>query len=236
MKHTPHFRFVFDDVRPDAEHVEIVLGYEPGRSPGPVQEAIEKILTGPEDVWSIEGGYVVYERARLDATRHRLMVAGVTLEVGKIVARQLGRLEGVAVFLCTAGPGIEKLSRRLMSSRGALAAYVADTIGSLVVERAVDRIQDRLEAQLRANGLGVTNRFSPGHCGWSVVEQQTLFRLLPRGFCGVNLTKTGLMRPIKSVSGVIGCGRSARRQPYNCRLCDMNECPYRRLRTPYEAA
>jgi hypothetical protein len=37
------------------------------------------------------------------------------------------------------------------------------------------------------------------------------------------------MQPIKSVSGVIGIGRAVRRVPYTCRLCELEDCLYRRL-------
>ncbi len=149
--------------------------------------------------------------------------------MGQIVSGQLGRSEGAAVFLCTAGPGIGELSRHLMSSGDPFTGFIADTIGSLVVERAMDRVQGRLEQFVGTLGLRITNRYSPGYCGWHVQEQQKLFRLLPAGFCGVSLTGTSLMQPIKSVSGVIGLGPAVRHSPYTCRLCELEDCLYRRL-------
>ena len=232
-----YFRFAIDEVRPPERDVEIVLGYGARRSPAAVRAAIEKVLSAPADLWSIEGGCLLFEPARVDALHHRLLVGTVGLEVGEIVSRQLRRAEGVAVFLCTAGPGISNLSVRLMTaSRDPLTGYVADTVGSLVVERAIDRIQDRLEARMQARGLRLTNRYSPGHCGWDLAEQRKLFRLLPRGFCGVRLAESCFMHPIKSVSGVIGLGAAVRRQPYGCKQCDREQCLYRRRQRPHAAA
>ncbi|MGE5125152.1 MAG: hypothetical protein ACM3PV_02595, partial [Betaproteobacteria bacterium] len=67
-------------------------------------------------------------------------------------------------------------------------------------------------------------------------EQQKLFRLLPPGFCSVSLTDTSLMRPIKTVSGVIGLGPAVHRSPYTCRMCDLEDCLYRRLHAPPSGA
>lgn len=227
-----HWRFRFSEARPEASEVETVLGYSPGLAPAPVQAALEQLLASAEDLWSLEGGCVLHPSARVDVAGHRLVVDELSFEVGRIVAGQLGRSEALAVFVCTAGPGIEGLSHRLMSDGDPFTGFIADTVGSLTVERAMDRVQDHLAEVVGARGQRITSRYSPGYCGWHVQEQQKLFRLLPPGFCNVSLTASSLMRPIKSVSGVIGIGAAVRRNPYTCRLCDLEDCLYRRLQHP----
>jgi hypothetical protein len=231
-----HWRLRFEEACPSAADVEAVLGYPPGGAPGPVQQALEELLAPAEGLWSIEGGCVLCPSARVDLASHRLVVGEQSFDVGRIVSGQLVRSEAVAVFLCTAGPGIERLSRRLMSDGDPFAGFIADTVGSLAVERAMDRVQDSLEQVVGARGLRITNRYSPGYCGWHVREQQKLFRLLPPGFCSVSLTDTSLMRPIKTVSGVIGLGPAVHRSPYTCRMCDLEDCLYRRLHAPPSGA
>ena len=77
-------------------------------------------------------------------------------------------------------------------------------------------------------GLNITNRYSPGYCGWDVSEQQKLFFLLPENCCGIRLTDSSLMLPIKSVSGVIGVGKTVRKTAYKCAVCDKEDCYLRR--------
>ena len=89
-------------------------------------------------------------------------------------------------------------------------------------------MQNDLEEQMSKEGKKITNRFSPGYCGWNVSEQHKLFSLLPGNFCGIRLTESALMDPVKSVSGIIGIGPDVRRMPYTCSLCDMKNCIYRR--------
>jgi len=224
-----HLRLAFEDARPPAENVCTVLGYAPGAAPASVRETVSALLACDDGLWSIEGGGAFYPAAAVDLAERRLVVDGVTLDIGRTVAGQLARSEGVFVFLCTAGPGIEERSRRLMAEGDPFTGFIADAVGSLVVDAAMDRVHDRVEALACAQGLRITNRYSPGYCGWHVREQQQLFRLLPAGFCGVSLSESSLMKPIKTVSGVIGLGRDARRNPYTCRLCDLEDCLYRRL-------
>lgn len=227
-----HFRLGIAEARPELTDVETVLGYGKGAAPAPVRDAVAELLAAGEELWTIEGGCVLYPLARVDAAAHRLVIENVELDVQRIVAGQLGRAEGAAVFLCTAGPGIVRLSRRLMAEGDPFTGFIADTVGSLVVERAMDVVQARLEQAMAARGLKITNRYSPGYCDWRVSEQQKLFQLLPPGFCGVSLTESSLMQPIKTISGVIGIGDAVRKVPYTCRLCELEDCLYRRLQTP----
>ena len=93
-------------------------------------------------------------------------------------------------------------------------ADVADARGSVLAESIVACGLDRLEARMSADGLRITNSYSPGYCGWDVAEQHVLFSLLPEGCCGVRLCESGLMLPIKSVSAVVGSGPGIERKEY----------------------
>ena len=86
-----------------------------------------------------------------------------------------------------------------------------------------------LEKEFGAKGLGISYPYSPGYCGWKVSDQQILFSLLPNQPCGVSLTASSLMCPIKSVSGVVGIGRQMTRQKYGCELCGKKDCYKNRL-------
>jgi hypothetical protein len=78
--------------------------------------------------------------------------------------------------------------------------------------------------------MKITNRYSPGYCDWNVGEQHKLFSFFPDNYCGIRLTPSALMDPVKSVSGIIGIGENVKRNDYTCRVCDMKDCIYRRSR------
>ena len=115
-----------------------------------------------------------------------------------------------------------------MKNDDLLKGYVYDVVGSEAVEAAADLMQNQMEEDMKVMDRRITNRFSPGYCGWMVVEQHKLFELMPDNFCGIRLTPSALMDPIKSVSGLIGIGKNVKRAPYTCSLCDMKDCIYRR--------
>ena len=148
-------------------------------------------------------------------------------EVKPIIFSQIKKAGGAALFICTAGAGGGCESRRSMKEGDLLRGYVYDVIGSEVVENAADRMQEELRLEVAADGLKITNRFSPGYCGWDVAEQHKLFSFFPDNYCGITLTESALMNPVKSVSGLIGIGREVRYAPYKCHLCDDKNCIYR---------
>jgi cobalamin-dependent methionine synthase I len=100
----------------------------------------------------------------------------------------------------------------------------------MIAEAASDIVQNELGKSAAISGNRITNRYSPGYCGWQVVEQHKLFQLIPDNFCGIRLTESALMDPVKSVSGIIGIGEKVKINPYTCRMCDMPDCVYRKVR------
>ena len=90
--------------------------------------------------------------------------------------------------------------------------YIADSLGSIIAEKTADCMEVALAEYIREKNWKHTNRYSPGYCGWHVSEQQKLFPLFPVAApCGIRLTDSSLMVPIKSVSGVIGTGTNVRK-------------------------
>lgn len=166
----------------------------------------------------------------LDLVRDTLIIGGTELHVGRIISRQLRGSEAFALFVATAGAEFEDLQMRLKDDDDMVRTFIADSFGSVIAERTADIMEECLQGELDGRGWRHTNRFSPGYCGWHVSEQQRLFPLFGvERPCGVRLTESSLMVPIKSVSGVIGLGPGVRKLEYSCGLCDYKDC-YKRKR------
>ena len=220
-------RFTFEQVRPHTELVASAIGYPFGEVPEVLVAAIEAVAARGEGLWSIQGGCLFYGEVSVDLRAETIRVRGIDLYAGGIVASQLVRSTALGVFLCTAGRGIEDLARELVTGGDPFTGCVADAMGSLVVDGAMDLLQEEFGTRMADRGLRITNRYSPGYCGWHVSEQQRLFLLLPAGYCGVRLTDTSLMQPIKTVSGIIGAGPRVRFNEYPCSGCELEMCIYR---------
>lgn len=144
--------------------------------------------------------------------------------IGKIIERQLKDAEAYAFFICTAGVEYEAFQERLKKEGDMVRVFIADALGSVIAEKAADQMEQSLQENIDKLGWHHTNRFSPGYCGWHVSQQQLLFPLFKGETCGVKLTESSLMLPIKSVSGIIGLGPNVRHLDYTCGLCDFKQC------------
>ena len=147
-----------------------------------------------------------------------------TFDMGNIILRQLRGSEAYALFICTAGMAYEAYQQRLKEQGDMVRVFIADALGSVIAEKCADQMEIALQESIDKLGWKHTNRFSPGYCGWHVSQQQLLFPLFQGHTCGVTLTDSSLMVPIKSVSGIIGLGASVRKLDYTCGLCDFKQC------------
>ena len=136
--------------------------------------------------------------------------------------------ESYVFLIATAGPGPETMARELLENGEFLEGYITDLVASALVESVANHLQDHIRQLAGQSGLKITNRYSPGYCKWDVSEQQNLFKLFPENCCGITLSQSSLMSPIKSISAVLGMGSSVAYQEYTCEICSMKKCLYRK--------
>ncbi len=187
------------------------------------------------DHWIEEAGHLATPRAIYlvhpvtELGRRRLCVqtvSGVTEFNGEF----LGDSQSVAAFIATAGPAIERRASELLQNDDSLGAMILNAVGAERAEAAEATVTDQLRGQAGAIGLAPTLPYSPGYCGMALTEQRKLFSLFDGENIGVDLTSDCLMRPIKSVSGLIGLGRADDMVTLSspCERCEHKNCNMRR--------
>lgn len=219
----------FADLSVPLSELYEAMGYADAVPDEAVEKEVRGVLgrveavTSPRFCFFISGG-------ELDESKDSLSVGDTCFSIGKIITRQLRGSESFAFFAATAGTGFERFQHTLQQEGDMVKVYIADAIGSVIAEKTADCMEIALDEYIRDRGWRHTNRFSPGYCGWHVSEQKKLFPLFPSAEpCGIRLTDSSLMLPIKSVSGVIGLGDGVRKLEYTCGLCTYDKC-YRRKR------
>lgn len=225
------FSFRISELDISIPRIGKLIDYDKGENREMITEMIDSVLKEAEDICDIRAEYVICSDVMIDNVSGDLLVNGVEFNVGKIVRGQLRKSNEIAVFLCTAGPKIGEYARTLINEKDFLRGYIFDIAGSEIVEAAADKMQEVLNLHMQRANKKITNRYSPGYCGWHVSEQHKLFSLVPENFCGITLNQSALMQPIKSVSGFIGIGDSVKFNPYTCNICDMENCMYRNHKT-----
>jgi hypothetical protein len=222
-------QYLFGDLGITVSRIESLLGYDENGERELVQQMIGEALREAGELCNIRAEYRIYDDLILNNSDKSLTINNIRFDIKEAAFSQLKKTESVAVFACTAGEGIGKRSRELMAEGDPLMGYIFDVTGSVVVDAAASLMQDRLATSLIISGKKITNRYYPGYCGWSVGEQHKLFKLLPDNFCGIRLTDSALMDPVKSGSGIIGIGEHVKYTRYTCSYCNRTDCAYRKV-------
>ncbi len=136
----------------------------------------------------------------------------------------------VAVFVATIGDEIEQMAERRMEQGATLEGYTLDAIGSAAADAASDAMADHVLWNDAGPDEGVTAPFSPGYCGLGLEQQKTLFSIVDATPLSVELLPTMIMRPVKSVSGLVGIGPQAELTAHGipCDSCRAPSCKMRR--------
>lgn len=230
MEQTVKYTWSISDIPVRLHDIARCMGYEDGALPEPYSEIARNMIQRIGSYCDIRGGYIIKKNINLND--RYLIVDGVRFAVESIVSRQIKGSEHIAFFVCTAGAGITQLSTEYMRHGDYLYGFVVDTLGTIIVEMAMDQMHQSLVQNMKQEGLAVTNRYSPGYCDWDVADQHKLFSMFPDEFCEVTLTDTALMNPVKSVSGITGIGQHVQFTEYTCNYCERTDCIHRNKRFP----
>ena len=108
--------------------------------------------------------------------------------------------------------------------------FLVDCWGAAYVDALSCDIDELIGGMLTEQGLGVSGRYSPGYGDFSIEEQKIVFSLLNGAAIGVELLPSYVMKPLKSISGILAVSwnRGERPQFAKCEDCNISDtCVYR---------
>lgn len=223
------FDISYSQLAVSIEAVERALGYITGSIPIHFKDVLIQLIHESQNHLQIKGGFRLLQNNVRVENRSRLMINNIDFIIENIIATQLQNIEGSVLFACTLGKQFDHWCRSFDDQNDIFYHYFADAIGSEIIEASVDWLEKQINIEAAKLSLKCTNRYSPGYCDWNVSDQHKLFSFFPAKFCGIEITASALMIPIKSISGLIGLGENVRKKAYTCNICSMENC-YLRIR------
>lgn len=221
------FELDYSDLNFSIEEIEFYVWQSKKLRNDHFRPIIQDLLVIVSQKLDIRCGILLLKPNSVKIEKSEIIGQNFVFRCRKIIAQQLKGSTSLGIFLATLGNKFDRISRKYFEGADPFSGFIIDAMGSVLVEKTADWLEVKLPEISLEKNAGFSNRFSPGYCGWDVREQQILFNLLPTNFCGVRLTESSLMIPIKSVSGIIGIGENLVKQPYYCSFCHMENC-YRR--------
>jgi hypothetical protein len=219
--------FPFESLNLDPAEAARLMGFDSDDGsdiPEPFNTMLREAFLETPGLCSITAGFRIFRSPVINSQRKAISLEDVTFHPGTTVFHDLKQSSALALFIVSAGSGISERITDLASIGDQIGSYIYDLLGSLVVMKSVDRLLEKVREVTDTPETCITHPFSPGSCGWEIGEQIKLFSLFPAGYCGVSLTDTCLMTPVKSLSGMAGLGAGVERKGSLCSKCDDKDC------------
>jgi len=160
---------------------------------------------------------------------HDGMPDGLTLR-GNDIKMMLSLCRQAIIMAATLGPEAEDLLRRTEVLDMA-DAVIMDSAQSTAIENVCDNFEFDMRSGYKAQGLWLTDRFSPGYGDMPLDDQKEIVALLSAGKrIGLTLTPGNIMVPRKSVTCIIGIAAEKQKLVRRgCGTCTLNgSCAYRK--------
>jgi len=163
---------------------------------------------------------------------HSRVIDNATVDIdgirftSRVLSKNLLNQDTVIPFIATIGKELDELP---IPPRDMMRQFCLDTIKTVVLVSAVDYLAEYLKEK---HGIPRAALLNPGEIAdWPITQQKPLFALFggAEKKIGVTLTAGGVMKPIKSRSGILFPNDTGF---LSCQLCTQLKCPGRRA--PYD--
>ena len=206
----------------DKSELYALLGYNNHIPSQDILDMVDELLSSLLNACVPHCGYKICKGQPID--KLHVEVDDILLNTGKVITHAMKDAQYIAVFTATLGEGFDKWLQELRLEDNILHDYLANAIGSVLVEGVVAQLMQDLEFNVQNEGFSISNNYSPGYCDWILEEQKKIFNILSSQDIRIRLTDSCMMVPVKSVSGIVAIGEKVKKRPYKCSICKMENC------------
>jgi hypothetical protein len=218
------FNINVEDLNIDLSLVENIFENGSLHNTGNEESLTSEIFNSIKTKIVLHAGYITVNRPVFDKKPFAVYLNDTLFVLGNSVYQQIHRSSQIILFFCSAGNRPVDLFQRLMDGGDWIRAYILDSLGTLILESAMDKIQEQMRSNASKHRWKLTNRFSPGYCSWDSSERGKFFSLMPKGFCKIKWDGAATLDSVKSVIGIIGAGKDVEYIPYDCNHCTSLNC------------
>jgi len=140
----------------------------------------------------------------------------------RVLSKNLINQDTVFPFIATTGRELDELP---VPATDIMRQFCLDVIKTVVLVSGIDYLSDYLKEKYSLDHVALMN---PGEIeDWPLTQQEPLFALFGSAEkqIGVTLSESGVMKPVKSRSGILFPNAT---DFLSCRLCTQFKCPGRR--------
>jgi hypothetical protein len=196
-----------NDVKPDRDDVLKTQGIPPGNEPS---EKVEALFAKATDLF-LEFSQPVGIISDISIPEFEVVYHGEGLNEKRTPLDKIyKKADSLALFALTLGEKVSQKIDELFAANEFALGSMLDSVASVGTDKAADSVENHflnllLKKEEITPSTGIL-RYSPGYCGWHTSGQKKLFEFLRPQDIGITLLDSFLMKPLKSISGVIVAG------------------------------
>ncbi|WKV10147.1 ASKHA domain-containing protein [Thermoanaerobacterium sp. CMT5567-10] len=219
------------DVEIDERSVLRYLGY---KDVGVDEDLLNEVRNAIDEVRQLVVPTVCFDRfaIKYNDIRDEIIVPSEdTLDDDYIVDKLKGT-KYVIMAVATIKDKIESMSSHFFGDGKYMKGMIFDAVGNAALENLCQKFYCDMIDELKKEGLGATEMIFPGDSKWNINAQKIIFKNLDTSKIGVILDENYTMRPMKSLSFVLGVGKGLRSSEshHDCSKCDFSQCIYRMVK------
>ncbi|MBQ9387342.1 MAG: hypothetical protein IJU01_01620 [Lachnospiraceae bacterium] len=204
-----------------------LLGYRGQEVPAEINARIDECA---RQIISAAAPKVIYKQIKItEISETGVCAEGVNFS-GRDISHHLDGCGQAVLMAATLGSDVEKLLMRSGVS-DMTNALIMDACATEAIEEVCDAFENALRDELRAQGLYLTGRFSPGYGDLPIEMQGELCTFLdtPRKI-GLTVSRSSMLNPGKSVTAILGISeKPVRISAAGCDACSKKaDCAFRR--------
>jgi hypothetical protein len=173
--------------------------------------------------------YSVHPVGDVGAGRVRLD-DGATFDA-PLVAHLMKPAKSLVFAVMSLGAGLAQHASEFARSGSLMRVMVIEDMASIALAKLGVALVADIEVDARGRGWTCSGAINPGESGFDIANQRFVLDRAGAAGIGVELTDSGSMSPMHSISGVFGLGKNMRKwtQVENCERCNARDRCRQRL-------
>ncbi len=171
----------------------------------------------------------VYKRFPLKIDGNLIKIENLEF-YSKSLSKNLADCTEVILFAATLGLEVDRILAKY-SKINVSRAVVFQSTAAAAIEAFCNECQEKIESEVKKEGLFVRPRFSPGYGDVALSIQKDFLNMIKADrTVGIILTQGDIMIPEKSVTAFMGLSSvDSKCYREGCEICGKTDCSYRRL-------
>jgi len=201
-----------------------------------MESLIAELLSGDEADGLLAPAIAYELHAITEIHSDRLCIDNSWTIQGSLLSSALAQASDLAVVFCTIGPDLENEKAKCKAKKNLMRALLLDSFGSAAIDILAVEAYHLIRDIAASRGHAASSPISPGMQGFSITEQWRMAKLAPIKEIGLQLTSSGMMKPQKSLSMIIGFGEEMPTwsRAEACARCNLaKSCLYRIHTQPF---